>query len=252
MIGVGLVNIVHALEIGFGVIGHPRTFGKAVDDGVAHGLPHQPDTAGIRRSVPLRQSEVETTVERIGFPDSVTGGLHGSDDLISDPVAANIAERAGEPSGNDTLPPIKEQVKNVGCVGNLGERRACVDRMGPEKTFGHVDQCRRQAEQALTILQYHLALGRRDQTHLEDGGAEQELGRPVPTFRRANSELLGNRAVSRVQEECLLGTDAPVSAEPFVEIGGTELPEARIPRRCISSAPPGAVKIYQPLMTSWR
>ena len=173
MVGVCLVNIVYALEIGFGVIGHSRAFGKVFDDGVAHGLPHQTDAAGIGGPLSVRQGEVKSAVKRIGFADRVAGGLHGGDDLIGDPVAADIAERAGEPSGDDTLPPVEEQVKNVGCVRNLGERRACVDRMGPEKPFGHVDQCRPQAEQAQAVLLCHLVRERHDQTHLEDGGAEQ-------------------------------------------------------------------------------
>lgn len=77
----------------------------------------------------------------------------------------------------------------------------------------------------------HLAIRfiRQGLPNVEQGGAVQKLDGAIAAAACAHQQLGGNCPVGSMEQEGLIGREAPIIAEAFGQIFGAETPEGRIP-----------------------
>src|SRR6266480_3754748 len=68
---------------------------------LSHQLPRQAHAKHIRRQRAWRMCEGRWRIERIAFTDVVARSAHRLNDLIGDPVAADVAEGTRQTAGHD-------------------------------------------------------------------------------------------------------------------------------------------------------
>ncbi len=68
--------------------------------------------------LPFEQAEGYLCLERIFFPDIVTGCAYRSHDVVSYTIAANIAERTSQPSGYYAVSASQKAFQHFGGITN--------------------------------------------------------------------------------------------------------------------------------------
>lgn len=95
-------------------------------------------------------------LEGIMLAHMVSGCAHGVDDVIGDPVAADIAERPCKPSGNGAVSAFQKPVQYFRGIAHPRQGGAHVGGMLPGVSRRAGDQGRREGEQTQTVLFHNI------------------------------------------------------------------------------------------------
>ncbi len=210
---------------------------ETVENRSPHGLPGQAQPVDDRGGVAADRSGRGRRSEGVRFTDGEVGRPHRLDDLVRDAGLTDIAERGGQTAGDRAVPAVEQAGQQVRSVVHQGERRPPIDRILLEEPGAAGDQRGGRAEGPHPVDLDDVVGGGQRGADFEQGRAVQQGSDLVASPRRADEKLPRHRSIARMQQQGLLGRQAPRLAEAGVQVAGAESPERGVPRRGVSRAP---------------
>ena len=178
VIRIGDVEVLDPGEHELAVGGTAGREGNAVEGTASHGVPDQVQPPNHRGDIALDRSHGWRRREGVRFPDTEVGRPHRLDDLVRHRIPTDVAEGAGETTGDRAVAAGEEAGQQIRRVGHEGERRPRIDRMAVEEPGRAGDQRGGRTERAHPV---HL----HDVPGCRHRGADFQQGRVVEQGRDA-------------------------------------------------------------------